>query len=59
MTLEKRIEIYKRMLRVDALLARALELPNGHLIVDKEIKLLNEIVKEIKEKLEKEKLENA
>ena len=52
MTLEKRIEIYKKLLRIDALIARAPELPNGHLIVDKEIKLLNEIVKEIKEKLE-------
>jgi hypothetical protein len=59
MTLEKKIEIYKRILRVDDLIARVLELPNGHLIVDKEIKLLNEMVKEIKERLEKEILENA
>jgi hypothetical protein len=54
MTLEKWNEIYKRMLRVDALLAREIDLPIRHLIMDNEDKnkQINVLVKEIKERLE-------
>jgi len=49
MTLEKWDEIYKRMLRVDALLAREIDLPIRHLIMDNEDKnkLINMLVKEL------------
>ena len=51
MTLEKWNEIYKRMLRLDALLAREIDLPIRHLIMDNEDKnkQINVLVKEIGE----------
>jgi len=51
MTLEKWNEIYKRMLRVDALLAREIDLPIRHLIMDNEDK--NKQIKWLIKKLER------